>query len=225
MRATHTPHRYNDAPHHCTGPGKRLRAVALCLGLTGILFAGCAGVPKDYPRTASKAFQDHAGTALGRYVDKAAARHPGESGFAIIRSGKIAFTARAAFAELAEKTLDMQYFIWEPDATGRLLAERLVHAADRGVRVRVLLDDISFKGRDPVLAALDAHPNIEIRMVNPFAQRGARGLEFLTNFRRLNHRMHNKTLVMDNALAIVGGRNVSTATFPDGFFLLNRQLV
>lgn len=213
MRATHRPHRSNDVSHHCTCLVTRLRAVTLCLGLTGLLFAGCASVPKDFPRTASKAFQDHAGTALGRYVDKAAARHPGESGFAIIRSGKVAFTARAAFTELAEKTLDMQYYIWEPDATGRLLAERLVHAADRGVRVRVLLDDMTFKGRDPVLAALDAHPNIEIRMVNPFAQRGAGGLEFLTNFRRLNHRMHNKTLVMDNALAIVGGRNVGDHYF------------
>ncbi len=213
MRATHTPHRSKDASRDCIGLGISLRAVALCLGLTGLLFAGCASVPKDYPRTASNAFQDHARTALGRYVDKAAARHPGESGFAIVRRGKIAFTARAAFTELAEKTLDMQYYIWEPDATGRLLAERLVRAADRGVRVRVLLDDMTFKGRDPVLAALDAHPNIEIRMVNPFAHRDARGLEFLTNFQRLNHRMHNKTLVMDNALAIVGGRNVGDHYF------------
>jgi len=213
MRATHPPRLPNDASHRCTRLGTRLRTVALCLGLTGLLFAGCASVPKDDPRTVSTAFQDHAGTALGRYVDQAAARHPGESGFAIIRRGKIAFTARAAFAELAEKTLDLQYYIWEPDATGRLLAERLVHAADRGVRVRLLLDDMTFKGRDPALAALDAHPNIEIRMVNPFAQRSARGLEFLTNFQRLNHRMHNKTLVMDNALAIVGGRNVGDHYF------------
>jgi putative cardiolipin synthase len=190
-----------------------VRAVGFLPALAGLVFGGCASVPKDYPRTESTAFQDHASTALGRYVDKAAARHPGESGFAIVRRGKVAFTARAAFTELAQKSLDMQYYIWEPDSTGRILAERLIHAADRGVRVRVLLDDLTFKGRDASIAALDAHPNIEIRMVNPFARRDGRTLEFLADFNRLNHRMHNKTLVMDNALAIVGGRNVGDHYF------------
>lgn len=212
MHATHAEHP-NDALHRRTRSRAGLGAVGPLLVLAGLVLGGCASLPKDYPRIESNAFHDHASTAIGRYVDKAAARHPGESGFAIIRRGKIAFTARAAFTELAEKTLDMQYYIWESDATGRILAERLVHAADRGVRVRLLLDDMTFKGRDAVIAALDAHPNIEIRMVNPFAHRGARGLEFLTDFNRLNHRMHNKTLVMDNALAIVGGRNVGDHYF------------
>jgi putative cardiolipin synthase len=81
------------------------------------------------------------------------------------------------------------------------------------VRVRVLLDDMSFKGRDAMIAALDAHPNIEIRMFNPFAHRGARGLDFITDVKRVNHRMHNKLMVMDNALAIVGGRNVGDHYF------------
>jgi putative cardiolipin synthase len=93
------------------------------------------------------------------------------------------------------------------------LAECLFRAADRGVRVRVLLDDMNFKGRDAVLAALDAHPNIEIRIFNPFAHRGARAIEFLANFKRINHRMHNKLVVMDNALAIVGGRNIGDHYF------------
>jgi putative cardiolipin synthase len=137
----------------------------------------------------------------------------GESGFAIIRHGRQAFTDRVALSQLAGKTLDLQYYIWEPDATGRILAEQLVSAADRGVRVRVLLDDMSFKGRDAMIAALDAHPNIEIRMFNPFAHRGARGLDFITDFKRVNHRMHNKLMVMDNALAIVGGRNIGNHYF------------
>jgi putative cardiolipin synthase len=181
--------------------------------MTGVLLGGCAGVPKDYPRTETSAFQDHQSTVLGRYVAKAAARHPGDSGFRLIRTGRNAFTARAAFSELAENTLDLQYYIWEQDATGRILADYLLQAADRGVRVRVLLDDISFKGRDAVIAALDAHPNIEIRMFNPFAHRGARGLDFLTDFGRVNHRMHNKMMIMDNALAIIGGRNVGDHYF------------
>lgn len=193
-------------------PTTRLHVYLLLL-LTGLLLAGCAGVPKDYRRTESSAPKDGTRTAIGRYVAKVATRHPGESGFAIIRYGRRAFTDRVALSQLAEKTLDLQYYIWEPDATGRILAEQLVHAADRGVRVRVLLDDMSFKGRDATIAALDAHPNIEIRMFNPFAHRGARGLDFITDFKRVNHRMHNKLMVMDNALAIVGGRNVGDHYF------------
>ena len=133
---------------------------ALLLLLAGLLLGGCASVPKDYPRTETSAFQDHQRTAIGRFVAEAAALHPGQSGFTLIRYGRNAFTARAALSELAEKTLDLQYYIWEPDATGRILAEYLLRAADRGVRV--LLDDISFKGRDAVIAALDPHPSIEI---------------------------------------------------------------
>ena len=185
----------------------------LVLLAVAFLFGGCAGLPKDYPRTPSIAFEDHASTAVGRYLDEAAARHPGESGFAIMPHGRQAFAARVMLTELAEKTLDVQYYIWEPDATARLLAEGLVRAADRGVRVRLLLDDMNFKGRDAVIAALGSHPNIEVRMFNPFARRTARAFDFLADFNRVNHRMHNKLLVMDNALAIVGGRNVGNHYF------------
>jgi putative cardiolipin synthase len=150
---------------------------------------------------------------MGRYLAEAAGRHPGESGFSIIRDGRTAFTARVALTELAEKSLDVQYFIWEADETGRILAERLLRAADRGVRVRVLLDDINIHGRDAVVAAMDAHPNIEIRLFNPFAYRGFPGFEYLSNFNRVNHRMHNKLMVADNAVAIVGGRNIGNHYF------------
>jgi putative cardiolipin synthase len=201
--------RYRDLPPSAAA---RLSSILLLL-LTGLLLAGCVSVPKDYPRTQSTALKDNTSTSIGRNVAKAAARHPGESGFAIIRYGRQAFTNRIAMSQLAEKTLDLQYYIWEPDATGRILAEQLVRAANRGVRVRVLLDDMSFKGRDAMIAALDAHPNIEIRMFNPFAYRGARGLDFITDFKRVNHRMHNKLMVMDNALAIIGGRNVGDHYF------------
>jgi len=214
VNATRTLYRLSDAPPDRTRSGLGLRTVGLCLALTALVLAGCASVPKDYPRTTTTAYSGYASTPIGRYVEQAAARHPGESGFSIIRTGRNAFTARAVFTELAQKTLDVQYFIWEPDATGRLLAERLLRAADRGVRVRVLLDDINFNGRDAIIAALDAHPNIEIRMFNPFAHRGASWvLDYLTDFKRVNHRMHNKLLVVDNALAIVGGRNVGDHYF------------
>jgi putative cardiolipin synthase len=181
--------------------------------LAVVLFAGCASVPKDYPRQPSTAFPDHASTAIGAYFERAAAAHPGQSGFAILPDGSRAFTARIAMTELAEKTLDLQYFIWDADTTGRILAERLVRAADRGVRVRILVDDLNLKGRDAVLAALDGHPNIEIRLFNPFAHRSSRLLDFIADFDRVNHRMHNKLFVMDNAVVIVGGRNIGNHYF------------
>ena len=131
----------------------------------------------------------------------------------LLRYGRKAFTSRIALTELAEKTLDVQYYIWEDDATGHIFSQRLLKAADRGVRVRVLLDDINFQGRDENIAALDAHPNVEIRLFNPFAHRSARALDFIADFGRVNHRMHNKLIVMDNALAIVGGRNIGNHYF------------
>ena len=185
----------------------------LLVVLLVVLATGCASVPKDYPRTPSRAYQNHDSTAVGEYLANAANEHPGKSGFALSRYGRMAFTARVALTELAEKTLDLQYYLWDADATGWILANLVAAAADRGVRVRILIDDIGLKGRDASVAALDAHPNIEIRVFNPFAHRQARGLDFITDFNRVNHRMHNKLIVMDNALAIVGGRNIGDHYF------------
>lgn len=96
-------------------------------------------------------------------------QHPNQSDFAIIRYGRPAFSDRVALTELVEKTLDVPYYIWEEDEMGRILTARLVGAADRGVRVRFLVDDISPGDRDDIIASLDAHPNIEVRIFNPFA--------------------------------------------------------
>jgi putative cardiolipin synthase len=185
----------------------------VALLLIGLVLAGCATLPKEYPRHPSTAITDYTATSLDQLFEEAAAQHPGESGFAIIPNGRQAFTDRVALADLAEKSLDLQYYIWERDETGRILAERVVRAADRGVRVRVLLDDINLTGRDAPIAALDAHPNIEIRIFNPFAHRGARLFDFAIDMARVNHRMHNKIMVADNAVAIVGGRNIGNDYF------------
>jgi putative cardiolipin synthase len=175
--------------------------------------AGCASVPTGYVRRGSMAFQDHESTVIGKQIAGMAAEHSGESGFVLIRYPRPAFTSRIMMTDLAEKSLDVQYYIWEADATGRILAERLVRAADRGVKVRILVDDMNLSGRDAVVASMDAHPNIEIRIFNPFAHRGTPVLDFLTDLDRVNHRMHNKIMVMDNALAIVGGRNIGNHYF------------
>lgn len=131
----------------------------------------------------------------------------------MLQSGR-ALMARLAMADLAEKTLDAQYYIWDADTTGRIMADRLIKAADRGVRVRVLVDDhYQSEDTDLSIAALDAHPNIEIRFFNPVANRRWRGLSFASEFGRLNHRMHNKLFIMDNALSVVGGRNIADIYF------------
>ena len=178
-----------------------------------VSMTSCATLPEDYPRTNLTAFPDYLETSVGRFFEEVAVQHPDKSGFAIIRHGRKAFTARIALTELAEKSLDVQYYIWEEDTTGRILAERLIQAADRGVRVRILVDDINLAGRDSRVAAVDAHPNIEIRIFNPFANRDKRAFDFLIDLNRINHRMHNKLMVMDNALAIVGGRNIGNHYF------------
>ena len=178
-----------------------------------ILIAGCATLPEHYPRPESTAYQDYLDTRVGQIFEEAAAKNPGKSGFTIIRRGRQAFTARVALADLAEKSLDVQYYIWEADATGRIMVDRIVRAADRGVRVRILVDDINLAGHDAIVAAIDAHPNIEIRVFNPFAHRDSRFFDFVIDLDRINHRMHNKLMVMDNAVAIVGGRNIGNHYF------------
>ncbi len=159
------------------------------------------------------AFKDYKETVIGRKIVGMEMTHPGESGFAIMRNSVPAYTSRIMLTELAEKSLDLQYYIWEADATGRIFADRLIRAADRGVRVRILVDDMNLSDSDATIASLDAHQHIEIRIFNPFSHRSKRYLDFLTDLKRVNHRMHNKIMVMDNTLAIVGGRNIGNHYF------------
>ncbi|MGU3412154.1 phospholipase D family protein [Enterobacteriaceae bacterium C34A] len=127
-----------------------------------------------------------------------------------------AFAARYHLAQLAELTLDVQYYIWEDDVSGRLLFQALLEAAARGVKVRLLLDDNNTSGLDNTLRVLDDHPNIEVRLFNPFSFRTLRMLGYLTDFARLNRRMHNKSFSVDGVATIVGGRNVGDAYFGIG---------
>jgi cardiolipin synthase C len=187
--------------------------IPFCFAILLIMNGCVSRLPMDVQRTTSSAITDHTTTPLGQLFERATTEHPGESGFALIRKGRPAFTDRIAMTALAKKTLDLQYYIWEADTTGRILSLQLVEAADRGVRVRVLVDDNNITGRDSPIAALDAHPNIEVRIFNPFAHRGSRLFGYLTDFDRLNHRMHNKVIIADNSLAIVGGRNIGNHYF------------
>lgn len=191
-----------------------LKRLPTTLGLVFLLNACGTIVDWDYPRTPSSAFAEPQTTSIGALFQEAADRHPGQSGFGLVREGSRAFTARLAMADLAEKTLDAQYYIWDADTTGRIMADRLIRAADRGVRVRLLLDDhYQTEEGDFKLSALDAHPNIEVRFFNPVQNRRWRMWSFLADFGRVNHRMHNKLFIMDNALGIAGGRNIADTYF------------
>ena len=159
-------------------------------------------------RTQSTAFDDPASTRLGQFFGPAADKHAGLSGFSLLSQAREAFITRLALADLAERSLDMQYYMWDGDTTGRIIVEHVMKAADRGVRVRLLVDDPYYKDSDSVKAGLDAHPNVEIRLFNPLTNRRWSILDFIFDFGRVNRRMHNKLMVADNAAAIVGGRNI-----------------
>jgi cardiolipin synthase C len=157
-----------------------------------------------------------AATRLGRSCEPVALAHPGLSGIVPLADGHDAFAARALLADAADRTLDVRYYIWHNDMSGTLLFAALHRAADRGVRVRLLLDDNNTTGLDGVLAALDAHPNIAVRLFNPFKLRRWRLLGYLTDFARLNRRMHNKSFTADDQATIIGGRNVGDEYFDAG---------
>ncbi len=127
--------------------------------------------------------------------------------------GRDAFAARALLAAAAQRSIDAQYYIWHDDATGILLFEAIWRAADRGVRVRLLLDDHSTEGLDSTLATLAAHRNVEVRLFNPVRHRHARWLNYVLDFRRANQRMHNKSFTIDNQVAVIGGRNIGDEYF------------
>lgn len=186
------------------------------LVVAAILLAISSRLPSQEGRPQSVRLLDTAETSLARGVEPLALAHPGRSGVLPLASGSDAFAARMALADAAELTLDVQYYIWHGDMSGTLLFEALHRAADRGVRVRLLLDDNNTGGLDPLLATLDTHPLIEVRLFNPFPHRHFRWLGYITDFPRLNRRMHNKSFTADNQATVMGGRNVGDEYFDAG---------
>jgi len=184
-----------------------------CLILATAVLCGCASVDFDYPKSESHVEMDTQDTFLGQQLAGKASQHPGESGFFPISDGIDALVARLLLARRAERTLDAQYYLIKNDHTGNAFINVLLQAADRGVRVRLLVDDMFTGGYDAGMAALDSHPNFEIRIFNPFARRSARVVDGLTSFSRINRRMHNKSFTIDNQITIIGGRNIADEYF------------
>jgi len=185
--------------------------VILCAALAVI--GRCNRLPDLGTRAISTAITDTGATRLGKAVAPLVVAHPGHSGIYPLRDARDAFAARFLLASAAERSLDVQYYIWRNDMSGTLLFKAMFDAAQQGVRVRLLLDDNNTSGLDTILAALDSHARIEVRLFNPFAVRRPRALGYVTGFARLNRRMHNKSFTADNQVTIVGGRNVGDEYF------------
>lgn len=196
-------------------PGLRSPRLALLAGAA--LLGGCATLRSDYVRTPSSGVPPVFDTSSGRYVQSELERHPGKSGFRLLVSSTDALMSRVWLIDHASHSIDLQYFIFENDATGRLVAQRLLAAADRGVRVRLLLDDVALRHEERLLGALDAQSNIEVRLFNPFRtlepSLPSKLVQFALEGGRLNRRMHNKSMIVDGFVAVVGGRNIGDPYF------------
>ena len=194
---------------------KKIKLMSICLLAPAMTLAlsACAQLPSDNNRIESYALKQTDNTMLGQSLAPLLAQHPELSGFNMLSRGLDALAARIALIQHAQRTLDLQYYIWHDDLTGRLLHNRLLDAADRGVRIRLLLDDLDTAGKEDTLFALNAHPNIEIRLYNPFKYRKTRAMDFIVRPFRVNDRMHNKALIPDNQAVIIGGRNIGNEYF------------
>lgn len=178
-----------------------------------LVLAGCTSVPFDYPRITSSALVPDDGTELGKLRSEWSTRHGEDSGFIGLPNGIEALGARLKMIEAAASTIDAQYFILKKDRAGALFVGKMLLAADRGVRVRLLIDDIFTPDADDILTLLDSHPSIEVRLFNPVSRQGLKYWGFLFDFKRANRRMHNKSFTVDDTLSIVGGRNIGEEYF------------
>lgn len=205
-------HNMNDARSFMSVEGSAFCRIVLFFLCA--LLSGCA-LPSLENRSVSSALGDDVAksTRLGQKLSLSIDAHPQKSGIYPLQDPHDAFAARIFLTQSAERTLDVQYYIWHGDMTGTLLLEALHSAADRGVRVRLLLDDVGTSWLDEELAALDSHENIEVRLFNPFVVRSPKWLGFLTDFARVNRRMHNKSFTVDNLVTIIGGRNIGDRYF------------
>lgn len=191
------------------------------LGLMlAIGLAGCGTLPTPPQRSETRALTPSPDSPLVKLA-AASTPSPALSGFRLLPLGAYSLDARLQLVQRATRSLDVQYYVLDDDATGRLLLARLADAAARGVRVRLLVDDLYTTNTDPLLRGFAALPNVEVRLFNPFCCARGSGLvgrfaASLADIRRLNHRMHNKLLVADNTMAVAGGRNIADDYFQRG---------
>jgi len=190
------------------------RYTRLATTLVFLAVGGCASLPDNTGKLESSAFSTPETSAIGKMLEKAAAAHPpGQSGFYLLANGYDAFVARAALAQIAQHSIDSQYYMVHGDLLGTLYINQLLKAADRGVKVRFLLDDIDEGDRDFKLALLSFHPNVEVRIFNPFGRNTGKTLQFVTGLGKQTRRAHNKSFTVDNTATVLGGRNIGDEYF------------
>lgn len=182
---------------------------------TVITLTGCSSKlePVDKPESYSQNIVIKDSAVLKQYSQQATQGQGTNSGLYPLSNGEEAFVSRLSLIAAAQHSIDLQYYIYRLDDTGKLLSWYLLKAADRGVRVRLLLDDMTTGPHEKALAALATHPNIDVRLFNPFYHRNSRWLEMIGAFERTNRRMHNKSLIVDNHFSVVGGRNIGNEYF------------
>jgi putative cardiolipin synthase len=190
---------------------RNLIAIALPL----LLLGGCMKLPDNNGRSESRAIPttEAEQTSLGQNLADKLAAHPGKNGVLMLRGGRDAFVARALLAQQAESSIDLQYYMFHHDTVGNLLINEVLSAADRGVRVRMLIDDMYGNEGEDAWVALDAHPQIEVRFFNPWVRGKSRMLQYITRLSDVNYRMHAKTYTVDNRATILGGRNIGDEYF------------
>jgi putative cardiolipin synthase len=195
-----------------------VHALALISAL--LLLGACSSLRGHFGKHTSSAIAPPPATPTALYVESRLAGHGEQSGFRLLIDNNDALMSRVALADHATHSIDLQYYIYDNDETGRLITQRLLAAADRGARVRLLVDDLDSGEAEHMLEVLNSHPNIHVRLFNPFNTRNpsllSKAAQFVLDGRRLNRRMHNKSFIVDNTVAVVGGRNIGNAYFQDG---------
>jgi len=191
---------------------KKLAPLSLAISL--VFLSACAQLPVNNNTNPSYAYMDAGKSSLEKKASAWLKKSRDKSAMFLLDEGTDAFLARLVLLAEAERSIDVQYYIWRADLVGKLLYGEMIKAADRGVRVRILLDDISITSKnEAMLYAMDKHKNIEVRLYNPFASRGFRLADYLTDAFRVNRRMHNKSFTVDGQYTVVGGRNVGNEYF------------
>jgi len=178
-----------------------------------LLIGGCATLPQNVVQPESYALKDTEDTRFGKAHRDEMQTHAGQSGFLLLGNGLDAFVARAILAHVAERSIDVQYYLFHDDLIGNLFTDQLLKAADRGVRVRLLVDDMDLEGKDLDVAVMDSHPNMEVRIFNPFSRKKGRTRQFVSRAGSVTRRMHNKSFTVDNQVTILGGRNIGNEYF------------
>jgi putative cardiolipin synthase len=188
--------------------------IKLLLLISLIVLVSCSSLPTDFDSVESYAYTDTAKTTLGKEAVKATGGDTHNSTMYLISEGTEAFLTRMVLLSMAERSVDVQYFIWKSDLIGKLLMHKMIEAAERGVRVRMLLDDATLDSETKdIIFAMDQHPNIFVRIYNPFSSSGKRVAAAITDTYRVNRRMHNKSFTADSQYTIVGGRNIENNYF------------